>query len=51
MKYRVQLFMDSTYEVLEFNPDMDEYCDKVYQGSLSDCEVWIRLKQNNEVDF
>jgi len=43
MKYRVCFFQNSIYEVFEFNPDIDQY-EKVWQGSLTDCEAWIRLK-------
>ena len=36
--FRVQLFMNNTYQVL--NADDDSVA---YQGSISDCEAYIRL--------
>ena len=39
-KYRVRLFMDETYQVLERETD-----DILHQGTLSDCEAWIRLQE------
>jgi len=50
-KYSVWHLKDSTYQVMEFNPDEDEYSIHCFQGSLSDCEAWIRLKQNKDVIF
>ncbi len=47
MKYIVQLFQDDTYQVLEITEgeyDTDNY-EVVYQGSLADCEAYIRLKE------
>lgn len=54
-KYRVQLFQDDIYEVIEVNKLVEgqpwagwhEYHDdvKVFQGTLSDCEAWIRLTE------
>ena len=57
MKYKVRFFQDNTYEVIEItttqgkrisayeseNDNIEEY--KVYQGSLSDCEAYIRLHE------
>lgn len=51
MKYSVIFWRDNLYEVFEFNPDTDSYEDKVYQGTLADCEAWIRLKENPDVIF
>lgn len=52
-KFQVRFFQDNTYEVLkqEFTLDkvVEEYViawEKVYQGSLSDCEAYIRLHEN-----
>jgi len=38
--FRVQLFMDNTYQVL--NADDDSVA---YQGNLADCEAYIRLHE------
>jgi hypothetical protein len=53
-KFQVRFFQDNTYEVFEkqeFTLDkvVEEYViawEKVYQGSLSDCEAYIRLHEN-----
>ena len=39
MKYKVRFFQDSTYQVL------DEADNTMFQGSLADCEAWIRLTE------
>ena len=39
-KYRVSLYMDNEYIVL--NKETDE---ELYKGSLSDCEAFIRLQE------
>lgn len=44
MKYRVQFYQDETYEVLEISED-DKDDESVFQGSLSDCEAYIRLNE------
>ena len=46
MKYRVQYYQDGIYEVMEKGER--EYSDEesVFQGSLSDCEAFIRLHEN-----
>lgn len=47
-KYTVMFVMDNTYEVLEKKYDSCEdnyFYEKVYQGSISDCEAYIRLKE------
>jgi hypothetical protein len=38
-KYRVRIFQDNTYEVIE-----KETGDSMFQGTLADCEAWIRLE-------
>jgi hypothetical protein len=48
-KFKVQLMLDSTYEVFELNP-LYTY-EKVFQGSLADCEAYIRLRENENVEF
>jgi hypothetical protein len=47
--YKVRFFQDETYEVTE-EVQSDEYYggygeESVFQGSLSDCEAWIRLHE------
>ena len=41
--YKVRLMMYNTYEVVIIHEDSEE---KVYQGSLADCEAYIRLREN-----
>lgn len=48
-KYIVRFYIDNTYEVIKIKYYI-ESCEieseKVeYQGSLSDCEAWIRLTE------
>jgi len=50
-KYAVWNLKDLTYQVCEFNPDEDEYSDVKFQGTLPECEAWIRLKENENVNF
>jgi len=56
-KYKVVFYQGSTYEVIKKGSESvseilrinypEEYCDKsVFQGSLSDCEAYIRLKES-----
>jgi hypothetical protein len=43
-KHKVVRLIDSTYQVI--TEDDQGYVDDVkYQGSLSDCEAWIRLDE------
>jgi len=44
MKYKVELIMDSYYKVI------DENRKNVFQGSLADCEAWIRLTESERMD-
>lgn len=51
-KYKVEWFMDSTYRVLEFKEGVswgeEPYSPGyvvVFQGSISDCEAYIRLEE------
>jgi hypothetical protein len=49
---KVRNLIDNTYQVVEFTPSDDEryeYEDEsvLYQGSLSDCEVFIRLRESD----
>jgi len=48
-KYKVFFFQDDIYEVVEFNPSEDEYQDKVFQGTLSECNAWISLKEKEYI--
>jgi hypothetical protein len=47
-RYKVKLFKDETYEVIELSYDDDADDEtkevKVFQGRLADCEAFIRLK-------
>jgi hypothetical protein len=56
--YRVKYFMDGNYKVVEiltiygerinaYESEMDKVTETtVFNGSLSDCEAYIRLKEN-----
>jgi hypothetical protein len=39
-KYQVFLLQDDVYQVVDVKTH-----ETVFQGSLSDCEAWIRLKE------
>lgn len=44
MKYKVINLIDNTWQVIRISEILVE--DEVmYQGSLSDCEAWIRLRE------
>lgn len=50
-KYRVEFLSNSTYQVLEIDYKPEYYPEQVnwnvvFQGNLSDCEAFIRLKEN-----
>jgi hypothetical protein len=57
MKYKVKFMMDDSYEVVELTPnekyDLDDFNSdelefneqSVYQGSLANCEAYIRLHE------
>ena len=45
MKYKVQSLMCNTYQVIDGEENL------LFQGSISDCEAYIRLKENNNIDF
>lgn len=50
-KYKVRFYMDNTYEVLEWKiyiADEDGW-ESVFQGSLSDCEAYIRLNKDGYI--
>lgn len=44
-KYKVVYSVNEYYEVLEFDPNEDEYVFAGFSGSLADCEAWIRLHE------
>lgn len=50
-KYGVWHLIDNVYQVFEWNPDDDEYTKFMFQGTLSECEAWIKLKRNPDVSF
>ena len=42
--YKVRFYQDDTYEIV--NTEVGEV---EHQGSLSDCEAWIRLKEGGYI--
>ena len=48
MDYKVRLYMDNIYEVYHYDGNEDWVV--MYQGSLSDCEAWIRLHEKGYMD-
>jgi len=50
MKYRIEHLQDNVYQVIA---DVDDWYSSnvLFQGSLADCEAFIRLKQNPDVEF
>jgi hypothetical protein len=46
MEYKVESLIDSTYQVVVYVQVYEEIEREVkYQGSLADCEAWIRLTE------
>jgi len=48
-KFKVRFYQDNIYEVLEkqyYALEDDDFYEAVFQGSLSDCEAYIRLHEN-----
>jgi len=43
---KVRSYQDNIYEVIEFDNDYED-CQSLFQGSLSDCEAFIRLRNEN----
>ena len=43
-KYRVSFYMNDIYEVID-----NETNESLFQGSLSDCDAYIRLKENEYI--
>jgi len=48
--FRISFYQDEKYEVWRRESSADEWI-SVYQGSLADCEAYVRLCQNETVDF
>lgn len=48
MEYYVSLYMDHIYEVYTID-DNGENFESHFKGSLSDCEAWIRLKEDGRI--
>ena len=45
-RFKVRFFQDNIWEVYSINPNTyEEIESSLYQGSLSDCEAWIRLEE------
>jgi hypothetical protein len=44
-EYKVAWYINSTYQVLN-----RETYEQMHQGSLSDCEAWIRLQEGGYFD-
>jgi hypothetical protein len=44
MEYKVRLVQDDTYEVYSYGEETSEDISH-FQGSLADCEAWIRLTE------
>lgn len=49
-KFRVSFYQDELYEVCEWDPEADAW-KGAYIGPLANCEAYIRLIQNEEVEF
>ena len=45
INYKVQFYQDNIWEVYYWD-DANQF-QSCYQGSLADCEAWIRLKEQN----
>lgn len=48
-KFKVSYYQDGDYEVFERSA-CDEW-KSVFIGSLADCDAYVRLLQNDDVDF
>jgi len=53
MEYRVEHLMNSIYQVIDIADIESDFYEMnvLFQGSLADCEAYIKLKQNENVDF
>ena len=41
-KYRVRFYMDDLYEIVLVD---DEAWGSIFQGTIVECEAWLRLKE------
>jgi hypothetical protein len=53
-RYKVWNLQDDTYQVVKLTPDPyepygGEHEEVMYQGSLSDCEAWLRLHEKGYI--
>jgi len=53
MRYKVEHLLTNFYQVIDITDiESDFYqINVLFQGSLADCEAYIKLKQNENVDF
>ena len=62
MKYKIEHLQDNTYQVFEpIGAKLDAILEELvytdwenipsFQGSLHDCEAYIRLKEDSGIDF
>jgi len=50
-RYKVRHLKDKTYQVIDTECESDNFFHSVmYQGSLSDCEAWIRLNDGGYLE-
>lgn len=49
MRFRVSFYQDGEYEVFQLSES--EQWESVFIGRLADCEAYIRLRQDEQVDF
>lgn len=43
-QFKVRLFQDNIYEIIKITIDgWNNIEEKVFQGTLSECEAWLRL--------
>ena len=53
MKYIVEHLQNNVYQVIDGTDIGSNFYERhvLFQGTLSDCEAYIRLKQNENVEF
>jgi len=50
-RYKVRHLKDSTYQVIEIETESENFFRSImFQGSLSDCEAWIRLNESGYLE-
>jgi hypothetical protein len=47
INYKVKYFMDNIYEV--YSSTEEGIFTSYFQGNLSDCEAWIRLREQGKI--